>query len=178
MISVHFEHEKTKMDGNDITDFIGGLAWRLPSEAKLYFPIHPDLRYIETPEPMGGGEPAVELLVAFSGMAGGIITAVITAIYQSIQKYMERNANREITLEKDGQLITLKGHSLPEMKELLQLLYPEALSLPTKPIPSRLEKISKDARIRLKAPNETENPLNTTSTENHETFPKNKSDYS
>jgi hypothetical protein len=89
----------------------------------------------------------IELLIALAGVSGGVITAVVTAIYQSINKYMERDANREITLEKDGKRITLKGHSLPEAKELLEMLYPEAISQPAEPIPSLLEESFIDAKI-------------------------------
>ena len=38
---------------------------------------------------------------------------------------MERDASREITIEKDGKRITLKGHSMPELKELFNSLYPK-----------------------------------------------------
>jgi hypothetical protein len=48
-------------------DFVENLAWMLPKQAELYILKSPLFRYIETPEPMGGGVGISELLVTLIG---------------------------------------------------------------------------------------------------------------
>ena len=73
----------------------------------------------------GAGTPE-ELIIAL-GSAG-----VFSAVYQAISSYLTRNQNREITLTKGKTTITIKGHSLPDEKELLKTLAPELLPKNTK----------------------------------------------
>ncbi|MCD4811489.1 hypothetical protein K8R14_02685 [bacterium] len=57
-----------------------------------------------------------EIIIAL-GSAGAF-----TALYQIISKFFEKNKDREITIEHEGTKITIKGHSLPEEKELFKKL--------------------------------------------------------
>jgi hypothetical protein len=71
----------------------------------------------------GGGAPEVPaLLVAF---ASGALAPIAAAIIQCVTKYLSRNQNRELTIERGDIKLTLKGRSLPEEKELLRMLFPE-----------------------------------------------------
>lgn len=63
-----------------------------------------------------GGLPITEVVIALSS------AGAFTAIYQVICKFLERNKDREITLERGKVKVTVKGHSLPEEKELLDAL--------------------------------------------------------
>jgi hypothetical protein len=144
MIKIHFPSPEgmTQAERQDLETFIGELPWRLPPDAQVYSHITPSLKYIKSEHPFGGGTPSVEILIALAGVTGSIVTAVITAIYQSINKYMERDANREITVEKDGKRITLKGHSMPELKELFNSLYPEVFIQSENPPISRIDHLA------------------------------------
>ena len=73
-----------------------------------------------------GDVPGLEMIVAL-GSAG-----VFTAVLQTIQQFLYKNKEREITLEREGKKVTkisIKGHGLSEEKELLKELLPE-LALP------------------------------------------------
>ena len=65
----------------------------------------------------------VEWIVSL-GSAG-----VFTAVVQTLQKYLEKNSGREITIERDGQKktmkVSIKGHNKREEEELLRELFPE-----------------------------------------------------
>jgi hypothetical protein len=63
-----------------------------------------------------GGLPITEVVIALSS------AGAFTAIYQIICKFLERHKDREITLERGKVKVTVKGHSLPEEKELLDAL--------------------------------------------------------
>ncbi len=147
MIVIKFDNTNTISDGNteDINVFVGELPWRLPRDAKLYSFNSPNLRFIEAENPFGGGgEFNVELLIV-AELSIPVIKAVITAIYQSINKYLERDASRELTIEKDGRKITIKGHSILEQSELLEMLYPEMfLDEVVDSNLSRIERLSHD----------------------------------
>lgn len=67
-----------------------------------------------------GGFPT-EIVVAL-GSAGAF-----TALYQIISNILEKDKNRELTIERDGNKITLKGHTLPEEKQLLRELAPDLI---------------------------------------------------
>lgn len=60
-----------------------------------------------------------EVIIAL-GSAGAF-----TALYQIICKVIGKNEAREVVIEKDGVKISIKGHSLPEQKELLDKLLPQ-----------------------------------------------------
>jgi hypothetical protein len=71
----------------------------------------------------GGGAPEVPaFLVAF---AYGALGQIAVAIVQYLTKYLNRNKDRELTIERGEIKLTLKGRSLPEEKELLRMLFPE-----------------------------------------------------
>jgi hypothetical protein len=73
------------------------------------------------------GISPTEVIVAL-GSAG-----VFTALYQTITSYLARNKDREITLQKGKTKITIKGHSVPDEIELMQLMAPELV----KPSPAK-----------------------------------------
>ncbi len=64
----------------------------------------------------------MDIIVAL-GSAGAF-----TALYQVIYKLLEKNKDRAVTIERGKTKISLKGYSLPEMKELLEQLAPELLT--------------------------------------------------
>ncbi|MCA9944788.1 MAG: hypothetical protein KC449_14970 [Anaerolineales bacterium] len=150
-----------ELDG-DNKEFIAKLTWRLPNGTRLYSPIYPDLRVVKSDVSLGGGGElvSIELLVVIATVSGSIATAVITAIYQTLNKYFERDGSREITIEKDGRKITLRGHSLPESKELLDWLFPEVIVDENKPpSESRLKRLAdgNNAKMWLDSEDELEN---------------------
>lgn len=63
----------------------------------------------------------VGIMVALSS------AGVFTAVYKAISIYLNRFNAKELTLTKNDITITIKGHSLPEEKELIQMLAPELL---------------------------------------------------
>lgn len=72
----------------------------------------------ETPR-VRGIPAAIEIVVAL-GSAGAF-----TALYKVICRLLEKNKYREVTIEGKRMKICLKGHSLPEERELLEKLAPE-----------------------------------------------------
>ena len=58
-----------------------------------------------------------QVLVAL-GSAGAF-----SAIYQLVSSFLNRNKDREVTLERQGVRIVLKGHSFLEEQELVRLLF-------------------------------------------------------
>jgi hypothetical protein len=72
----------------------------------------------------GAVSPA-EVIIAL-GSAG-----VFTAVYETIKSYLERNQSRELTLAKGEVSVTIKGHTMPQERELLKLLAPELLPVKT-----------------------------------------------
>lgn len=70
-----------------------------------------------------GGPPSDMVIAAIIGA----IPVAITVIYKAIGIFLKKNDTREISLEREDRSITIKGHSLPEEKELLKELFPEAL---------------------------------------------------
>ncbi len=60
-------------------------------------------------------------LVLTLGSAGAF-----TAVYQVLVKFLERNKDREITLQRGDTKITIRGHSLHEERALIRELYPES----------------------------------------------------
>ena len=67
------------------------------------------------------GIPHLDIIVAL-GSAGAF-----TALYQVICKYLEKNKDREITIEREGTKICIKGHSVPEEKEFLKTFAIESM---------------------------------------------------
>lgn len=65
--------------------------------------------------------PLNDLLVTL-GSAGAF-----TALYQIISMILQRHKERELTFERGETKITIKGHNLPEERELLKQLFPENL---------------------------------------------------
>jgi hypothetical protein len=68
------------------------------------------------------GVSANEIIIAL-GSAGAF-----TALYQVISQFLLKNKDREITIERKGLKLTLKGHNLLEEKALLEQLAPELIS--------------------------------------------------
>lgn len=62
-----------------------------------------------------------EIVVAI-GSAGAF-----TAFYQVINKFLERNKDRELRLEGNGRSLSIKAHSLLEEQALLKQLAPELI---------------------------------------------------
>jgi len=71
--------------------------------------------------PPSRGIPAnlSQILVSL-GSAGAF-----TALYQVISKFLEKNKDRELTIERKGIKVVIKGHGLPEEYILLEMLAPE-----------------------------------------------------
>jgi hypothetical protein len=89
---------------------------------KIFYEI-PNINKDHTKSSLRNGAVSPSDLLVTIGSAG-----VFTAIYQTISSFLMRNQNRELTLSRGEQKITIKGHSLPEEKALLKLLAPEFLS--------------------------------------------------
>lgn len=68
---------------------------------------------------------SIEIVVAL-GSAGAF-----TALYQVLAKLLERNQGKEVTLERRGTKISLKGLSMHETNELLEQLTPELIARDT-----------------------------------------------
>lgn len=66
-----------------------------------------------------------EILVA---IATGSLASSIQSLFQCITKYLSRNDNREITIERGGTRLTIKGKGRCEEEEYIRLLFPELLS--------------------------------------------------
>jgi hypothetical protein len=76
-----------------------------------------DKVYLETrSEARGVGLNTISSMLVALGSAGAF-----TALYRVIASYIGRNKERELVLEINGNKLSVKGHSLPEEKELLTL---------------------------------------------------------
>ncbi len=53
----------------------------------------------------------------------GGVSVSFSAIYQLVSSFLNRNKDREVTLERQGVRIVLKGHSFLEEQELVRLLF-------------------------------------------------------
>ncbi|SRR5258708_9078624 len=62
-----------------------------------------------------------DIIIAL-GSAGAFST-----VYQVVSMYLTRSKDRELTLERKDIKITIKGHRLPEERELAQLLLDESV---------------------------------------------------
>ncbi len=60
-----------------------------------------------------------EMMVALTS------AGAFTTFYQVICKLLEKNKYREITIQRKGTRVSIKGHTLPEERELLEKLVPE-----------------------------------------------------
>jgi hypothetical protein len=129
-------------------DLVNSLPWKLPHDAKLYVLKPALLNHVETSEPVGGAGIATELLITLA-QHGGTIAAVAAALYSAIKLYFHRNKYREVTLERGDVKWTIRGHSMPEEKELLHTLFPEAPATNVDPSPSKIELSFTTARLRL-----------------------------
>jgi hypothetical protein len=69
-------------------------------------------------ERVRGMVPPMDIIVALSS------AGTLTVLYQIFAKIIERNKNREITIELNGKRFTLKGHSLRDEKDFLNMLLP------------------------------------------------------
>ena len=76
------------------------------------------------PHTRGGLASPTEIVIAL-GSAGAF-----TALYQILCKFLERNKDRVLTLERNDVKLILKGHSMPEEKDPLDQLVPELDSQP------------------------------------------------
>lgn len=73
--------------------------------------------------------PFVEACPELAGFSNLLVilgsTGAFTAAYHIICKYMERHKDKELTLRSGDVIITIKGHSLPEERNLIRDLFPE-----------------------------------------------------
>lgn len=107
---------------NAYHDFLNRLGWDLHPSGSVYE------RQLRPPGPEsggGGGGGPDEILVTM--IASGALGSALTTLYNSLHSYLSKDSARELTLERDGKRITVRGHSLPEEKELIRELFPEAL---------------------------------------------------
>jgi len=93
----------------------------LPKELELAIK-ETDIDIVSIDQSHRGAIAFVDIVVAL-GSAGAF-----TALYQIICKLMEKDKDRELTIESDKKKVTLKGFKLPEAKELLKMLAPEVLA--------------------------------------------------
>jgi hypothetical protein len=70
--------------------------------------------------PLKRGLPVPFEVVVAVGSAGAF-----TALYQVICKVLEKDKDRELTLEYGKKKIIIKGHSIRKGKEILNNLFPE-----------------------------------------------------
>jgi hypothetical protein len=74
--------------------------------------------YVEAMENDRGADlSSIPSILIALGSAGAF-----SAVYQVVVSYLGRNKERELVLEIGGNKLTVKGHSLPEEKELLSIL--------------------------------------------------------
>lgn len=77
---------------------------------------------IEVQKPPGmRGAPTMDIIIAL-GSAGAF-----TALYQVINKLLDKNKGRTVKIERGKTKVSLTGYSLPEVKELMEQLAPELL---------------------------------------------------
>ena len=74
------------------------------------------------------GTPELEVPAILVSFSAGALAASIQSLFQCIAKYLSRNSSREITIEKAGVKLTMKGRSVTEEKEFINILFPELLS--------------------------------------------------
>ena len=74
------------------------------------------------------GSPELEVPAILVSFSAGALAASIQSLFQCIGKYFSRNSSREITIEKAGVKLTLKGRSVIEEKEFIKIFFPELLS--------------------------------------------------
>jgi|CXWL01.1.fsa_nt_gi hypothetical protein len=76
---------------------------------------------------IAAGEPLPSLTIYPEQIHAMIIalssTGAFTALYQIVAKVMERNKDREISLEYAGAKIVIKGHSLPDERKFIQQFF-------------------------------------------------------
>ena len=107
----------------ELWNFINALVWDISDYAHLYerrVPYPPD-------EDGRGGGPGLPPEVLIAIVSSSALSTLINVIYQGVSKYLTRHEGRELTLERGGTRVTLKGRSLPEEMELIRQLFPEAL---------------------------------------------------
>lgn len=147
------ETVKIRIYGDEDSEvFTGELPWRLPSGAELYTHIRPDFRFIKTEQAMGGGGNgvAVELIIGLVAASVPVTVAVVKAIRDSVISYMNRDEKHWVTLEREDKQITIKGHSIPEEKEIIEALFPDYSSESVEPAPSVLTESFEVAEIRVR----------------------------
>lgn len=84
---------------------------------------------LQVTRPIGmRGEPILTTVIATLGSAG-----VFTTLIQIITRLLQHNKDKELIIERKGAKIALKGHSLPEEKEIISCLAPELLQAINKP---------------------------------------------
>jgi len=71
------------------------------------------------------GIPHVGEIIVAIGSAGAF-----QALYQVICKVLEKNKDREIIVVRKDKQITIKGHSLPEEKDIIRQIAPELIRRP------------------------------------------------
>jgi hypothetical protein len=68
----------------------------------------------------------MEIIIALGSVGA------FTAIYQLLSSYVQRHSGKELSLEKNGTKISLKGHSQPEAMDIIRQLAPELLDEETR----------------------------------------------
>ncbi len=99
-------------------DLIPLLGRALGDQGKLYS------EYRDLKRDGGGWSIASDVIVAL-GSAG-----VFSALYQALKAYLSRSDNRQLVVETEKAKIEIKGHTLPEEAELLEILGLESGSRP------------------------------------------------
>ncbi len=74
------------------------------------------------------GGPELEIPAILVSFSAGALAVSIQSLFQCIGKYLSRNSSREITIEKGGKKITMKGRSITEEKEFIKIIFPELLT--------------------------------------------------
>lgn len=118
------EYEEVYPSGpkvNSYRQFLKELGWQLNPNGGVY----EKLLMPPGPETGGGGDGLGEILITI--VASGAVGSALTTLYNALNSYLSKDNSRELTLEREGKRITIKGHSLPEEKELIRELFPEAL---------------------------------------------------
>ena len=92
--------------------------------------------------PLGDGRSDLEVYAQFSGPYRGtadVFPAVkdmlvilgsvgaFSALWKIICTYLERNKNRELTIEREGRKVGIKGHNLPEEESLMSRLLQDTI---------------------------------------------------
>jgi hypothetical protein len=74
---------------------------------------------------IGGGGGGPDLPVLILTFASGAVTALLPSLVQLVTAFLSKDQAREITVERGGDKITIKGTSRHEAMELLRLVFPE-----------------------------------------------------